>query len=166
MEKICNELTVYKYVILIAPAEGVSGDTLLQATFSKQTPGDAGFNLPCLRGLLEHHLVDDYVTSHKIPLGVRVCVRKRQKNGTFADWPWFLTLCSSTAANTNLRLANAVGIMDGGYRGEVVAIVDNISDSGIALHPGRAYFQMVLPNGTPMEESYGVKIVLVKHLSE
>ena len=151
------------YVIQIAPADGISRDALLKGLSFKRNPGDAGFDLPGLRDT-EHHLVEGSEISHKIPLGMRVQVRRRVDD-TFVDWPWFLVLRSSTAAKTPLRLANSVGIMDAGYRGEVIAIVDNISDAGIALHPGHAYFQMVLGDGTPMEDPF-VKIVLARDLSE
>ena len=148
------------YTVQIAPADGVSKDALLQALSSKRHPGDAGFNLPALQCLS----VCGGQLSHKIPLGMRVQVRKRVGD-TFVDWPWFLLLRSSTASKTSLRLANAIGVMDAGYRGEVIAIVDNPSRATIALSREHAYFQMVLPDGTPMEEPF-VKIAIVPRLSE
>ena len=147
------------YVIQIAPADGISKDALLKGLPFQSTPGDAGFDLP---GLREHYVVEGGEISHKIPLGMRVRVRKRV-GVTFVDWPWFLVLRSSTASKTPLRLANGIGIMDAGYRGEVIAIVDNVTDAGFELHPGHAYFQMVLPDGTPMEDAI---IVLVPDLDE
>lgn len=146
------------YVVQIAPAKGVSKDTLLEilALGGDRNPGDAGFNLPALRG---EEIIESNVKSHQWHLGIRVRVRRKIQN-TFVDWPWFLLPRSSTASKTPLRLANSMGIMDAGYRGEVVAIVDNVSDARKTFSSGRPYFQMVLPDAAPMEDPY-VKIVVV-----
>ena len=34
----------------------------------------------------------------------------------------------SSISKTPLRMSNSVGLIDGGYRGEIMASVDNISD--------------------------------------
>ena len=60
-----------------------------------------------------------------IRLGVKC---KLHEEGSDEPLPWMLISRSSTAKNTPFRLANAVGIIDAGYRGEVRALLDNADD--------------------------------------
>lgn len=57
---------------------------------------------------------------------------------------------SSMGAKTPLRLANSVGIMDAGYRGNVIAIVDNISDSDFRVEAGTRIVQICDPTLRPI----------------
>jgi len=49
----------------------------------------------------------------------------------------------SSISKTPLRLANSIGLIDGGYRGEIVAMVDNIYDEDYEVKEGERYFQLV-----------------------
>ena len=52
---------------------------------------------------------------------------------------------SSMGAKTPLRIGNSVGIFDSGYRGPVMGIVDNISDSDFVVEKGTRLFQICPP---------------------
>jgi|TARA_B110000495_G_C23008285_1_gene596021 dUTP pyrophosphatase len=48
----------------------------------------------------------------------------------------------SSISKTPLRLANSVGIIDAGYRGNLMAVVDNISDEPYQIQRGQRLFQI------------------------
>lgn len=54
---------------------------------------------------------------------------------------------SSMGTKTPLRLSNSVGLIDSGYRGEIMALYDNISDSPYTINAGDRIAQLlVMPN--------------------
>jgi hypothetical protein len=53
---------------------------------------------------------------------------------------------SSTGSKTTIRLCNSVGVIDYEYRGEIMAVVDNLGDLDIVLNRGERYFQLVAPD--------------------
>ena len=55
------------------------------------------------------------------------------------------------ASRTPLRLANSVGIIDAGYRGEICAIIDNIKDEPYSIECGTRLFQICSPTLEPIE---------------
>lgn len=59
-------------------------------------------------------------------------------------WVAFLLPRSSIGAKTPLRLSNSVGVIDSGYRGEVRALYDNISDEPYQIHKGDRIAQMLV----------------------
>ena len=54
----------------------------------------------------------------------------------------------SSISKTPLRLANSVGLIDAGYRGEIMAAVDNIKDISYCLEIGQRLFQIVAMDGS------------------
>ena len=64
--------------------------------------------------------------------------------------PFFL-MARSSISKTPLRLSNAVGLIDGGYRGEIIAAVDNIKTDPFTLKSGQRLFQIVAMDGSPIE---------------
>jgi len=52
----------------------------------------------------------------------------------------------SSISKTPLRLANSVGIIDSGYRGELMAVVDNRSNEDYVVQRGQRLFQVCAPN--------------------
>ena len=64
--------------------------------------------------------------------------------------PFFL-MARSSISKTPLRLSNAVGLIDGGYRGEIIAAVDNIKTNSFTLKSGQRLFQIVAMDGSPIE---------------
>ena len=53
---------------------------------------------------------------------------------------------SSTGTKTPLRLANSVGIIDSGYRGNYIAVFDNWSDSTYSIQKQQRLVQICPPN--------------------
>ena len=51
---------------------------------------------------------------------------------------------SSTGIRTPIRMANEAGVIDSDYRGEVCAIVDNVSDADFKLNKNERYFQLIV----------------------
>ena len=56
----------------------------------------------------------------------------------------------SSIAKTPLRLCNSIGLIDGGYRGEIMAAVDNIKGEDYTVEPNQRLFQLVAMNGSPI----------------
>ena len=55
----------------------------------------------------------------------------------------------SSISKTTLRLSNSVGIIDYGYRGDIIACVDNIGDEDITIKKGSRMFQLCFPDLKP-----------------
>lgn len=69
----------------------------------------------------------------------------------------FMLLPRSSICKTTIRLCNSVGIIDKSYRGNVMAVVDNIGETDVMLQEGACYFQIVSFSGIlPM---YQIKTV-------
>ena len=49
----------------------------------------------------------------------------------------------SSISKTPLRMANSIGLIDGGYRGEIMAVCDNIKDYEFSISKGDRLFQIV-----------------------
>ena len=62
---------------------------------------------------------------------------------------YYLYPRSSMGLRTPLRLANSVGIIDAGYRGNLCAIVDNIKTEPYTISQGDRLFQICAPNLAP-----------------
>lgn len=109
------------------------------------TGEDAGLDVVCPNNVL----VPPRAFGVKIPLGIYGVM-------TIADQPiaYELRMRSSTACNTPLRLANAIGTIDLGYRGELCAIVDNVSDKPFQVIAGRRLFQITMPTLEEFDYKY------------
>ena len=66
----------------------------------------------------------------------------------------------SSISKTPLRLANSLGLIDAGYRGEIMAAVDNIKDFSYEVEIGQRLFQIVAMDGSAIHFELG------DHLSE
>ena len=66
----------------------------------------------------------------------------------------------SSKSNTPLRQCNSVGLIDGSYRGEIMAAVDNVKNEPYTVEPGQRLFQLVAMDGSP------IHIELVSNLTE
>ena len=49
----------------------------------------------------------------------------------------------SSISKTPLRMANSIGLIDGGYRGEIMAMCDNIKSEAYTAEKGQRLFQLV-----------------------
>jgi dUTP pyrophosphatase len=97
----------------------------------KQKAGDAGYDL-----IVPERLV--------VPAGARAFTIDH-KVRCAAEGSYFLVPRSSIS-KTPLRMANSIGIIDVGYRGNLMAKVDNLSDEDYIIESGVRLFQICLPS--------------------
>lgn len=110
--------------------------------------GDSGINLAFPEDL---EISPRKVTF--IKLGVAAAMTKIGKPSSYFLMP------RSSIAKTPLILANSVGLIDAGYRGELIAAVRNLSDVPFFIQKGTSLFQVVAPNAKP------IKVSIVDELS-
>jgi len=56
----------------------------------------------------------------------------------------------SSISKTPLRMANSIGLIDGGYRGEIMAMCDNIKSETYTAEKGQRLFQLVATDSSPI----------------
>lgn len=114
---------------------------------------DAGFNLICPVDLE----IEGFGLG-KIDLGVRGAMTFIIE---YKEMPvgYFLYPRSSTGTKTPLRLANSVGVIDAGYRGNYIAAFDNIRAAGFKVEKGQRLVQICAPNIT-----YPLRVEIVEEL--
>ena len=56
----------------------------------------------------------------------------------------------SSISKTPLRMSNSIGLIDGGYRGEIMASCDNIKDFDFTIEKGQRLFQLVAIDSSPI----------------
>lgn len=54
-----------------------------------------------------------------------------------------LMLARSSTGKSPIRLSNSVGLIDRNYRGEIMAIIDNVSDEPYEIRQGTRLFQLL-----------------------
>jgi dUTP pyrophosphatase len=114
------------------------GDNKLQEMYVsiKQKAGDAGYDLIVPERIVVPARALAFTIDHKVRCA--------------ADSSFFLVPRSSIS-KTPLRMANSIGIIDVGYRGNLMAKVDNLSNEDYVIDAGVRLFQMCLPSlATPV----------------
>ena len=99
--------------------------------------GDAGLDL----FIIENQVIEPGETS-RIKLGIS-CENLDQKP--------YLLMPRSSISKTPLRLANSIGLIDWGYRGEIMAVCDNIKDYDFSISKGDRLFQIVSSDMSSIE---------------
>ena len=120
--------------------------------------GDSGLDLFCPTDILVKA-----GKTVKIDLQIQCeALKDNQKNVSYYLYP------RSSIVKTPLRLANSVGIIDSGYRGNIKACFDNINNSDInsgsnnfVLKQEERYTQLCPPN-----LEYPMKVVIVDNISD
>jgi dUTP pyrophosphatase len=56
----------------------------------------------------------------------------------------------SSISKSPLRMANSIGLIDGGYRGEIMAMCDNIKNFNYTAEKGQRLFQLVATDSSPI----------------
>ena len=56
----------------------------------------------------------------------------------------------SSISKTPLRMSNSIGLIDGGYRGEIMASCDNIKNVPYIIKKGQRLFQLVSTDSSPI----------------
>ncbi len=57
----------------------------------------------------------------------------------------------SSISKTPLRMSNSIGLIDGGYRGEIMAMCDNIKTEKYKVNEGDRLFQIVACDSSEIE---------------
>lgn len=101
-----------------------------------------------------HYLADIKDGARFLGLGLKCCMLKKGAPCGYYLYP------RSSISKTKMRLANSVGIIDAGYRGELIAAVDTIGVYGSeetlgVLRKYDRYFQICAPDLSP----FSVRIV-------
>jgi len=104
-------------------------ETRIKSQFSLE---DSGFYIVC-----PENITIKANSIGKIKLGIKC--EPLEKHGY-----WLLP--RSSIYKTPLRLCNSVGLIDCQYRGEIMAIVDNISNQDFTIKRGDILFQLAFPN--------------------
>lgn len=111
--------------------------------------GDAGVDLYC-----PDQLVIEPGETHLIKMGI-ACEMTDDYLPTS-----YMLVPRSSISKTPLRMSNSIGIIDAGYRGEIMAAVDNTSGEDYMVVPGQRLFQIVHPT------LYPIGVEVVKELSD
>jgi len=99
--------------------------------------GDAGFDLYVLEDI--HFKAGE---TSAIKLGIS-CEPE--------DGKAYYLLPRSSISKTPLRMSNSIGLIDGGYRGEIMAVCDNIKTEGYTVKKGQRLFQLVAADSSTIE---------------
>ena len=107
---------------------------------------DSGFDVFCPNSTVM--CVAENTFCNKIPLGIKCGmvapgVESTEGVTNFSrNKGYYVYPRSSTGSKTTLRLANSVGIIDSGYRGELMAIFDNIGNEEVKIEPYQRLVQI------------------------
>jgi dUTP pyrophosphatase len=122
-----------------------------------QTHSNAGFDLFCPEDLKVYGF-----STEKIDQGVKGAMEFFDSGtdiGLGKPVGYFMYPRSSTGSKTPLRLANSIGVIDSGYRGNYIAVFDNSKEESYKVEKGQRLVQICPPNLT-----YPLKVVLVDEL--
>lgn len=98
--------------------------------------GDAGLDL---------YVLEDIKINAGETLPIKLGVACEPEDGR----AYFL-MPRSSISKTPLRLANSIGLIDGGYRGELMAMCDNIKSDSYTVEKGQRLFQIVACDCSPI----------------
>lgn len=110
---------------------------------------DSGFDIPLVHG----HSMRNEAFNYGINLHVKVAATEGNKTQPC------LLLPRSSIGKTAVRVANSIGLIDQGYRGEVQAKVDIINPAAGDLCEGDRLFQICRHNFLPWENIFIVNSV-------
>ena len=125
-------------------------DALDTSNVNRETRGDAGLDLYCPGDLT----IPPHETG-KIDFKIQCEGLSDSDNRNVC----YYLYSRSSISKTPLRLANGVGIIDAGYRGNLMAVVDNISSEPYHIQKGQRLFQIC---GRYLEQ---INLTLVENLS-
>jgi dUTP pyrophosphatase len=103
---------------------------------------DCGYDLYCPDELT----IPAKAVSFKIDLKIQTKMEDRDHNNV----GYKLYPRSSMGAKTPLRLCNSIGVIDPGYRGNLMMFVDNVSDTDYTVQIGDRLGQAVCFTGVPI----------------
>ena len=106
--------------------------------------GDSGLDL----FIVEDITIPAKELSFKIDTGI--CCEAFIDKSKQGNISYYLYPRSSMGSKTPLRLSNSVGIIDSGYRGNIIGIVDNLSEEDFVIRAGTRLFQLCGPSLEPV----------------
>ena len=113
--------------------------------------GDAGLDLFCLDDVLIKKGETKFID---LKVKCEMVLKQNSENLSYYLYP------RSSISKTPLRLANSVGIIDAGYRGNLRIALDNIKDEDYTLKKGTRLVQICSPFLSK------IKLILKEDLSE
>ena len=118
------------------------GDSDLKDKYAaaKPKPGDVGVDLFCTEEIVVPAR-GQATLDFKIVCKCQTLDRNMGKMNPMA----YYLYPRSSISKTPLRMSNSVGIIDAGYRGHIMAKVDNISNEDFIVRAGERYFQICVP---------------------
>lgn len=126
---------------------------------------DGGFDLFVVNTETVSGLNDTTQNSNLIKLNHHVkCKMMFVKNAVTTEiynCCYYLYPRSSTGTKTPLRMANSLGVIDSGYRGNIVSVFDNISNNEYTLTEGQRVSQIC-----PSNISYPMYVKIVSYETE
>ena len=145
----------YKYELCIYITNPVDKEMIskYQQKIESNKFQDSGFDI-FMPNDGAHYLADIKDGARFLGLGLKCCMLKKDVPCGYYLYP------RSSISKTKIRLANSVGIIDSGYRGELIAAVDTIGVYGSEETLGEIrkydrYFQICAPDLSP----FSVRIV-------
>ena len=94
-------------------------------------------------------------SQQRVSLGIHCSVIKKTvlslesgAGSTLIEPCGFFLMPRSSISKTPLRVSNSIGLIDAGYRGELLAPLDNISEENYLVKKGTRLFQIVNPSLT------------------
>lgn len=88
-------------------------------------------------------------SSTKVGSGIKCSMYFDDGKGNFKPSGYYMYPRSSTGSKTPLRLSNSVGIIDSGYRGELIGYFDNINQNyDYKIEKNQRLLQICSPNIT------------------
>lgn len=106
-------------------------------------PGDSGLDLFCPEDII-------IAAGETMKIDLQIQCEALHDNIENNNVSYYLYPRSSII-KTPLRLANSVGIIDAGYRGNIIACVDNIKNYEFKIEKGSRLFQICGPSLEPIE---------------
>ena len=103
---------------------------------------DAGFDLICPQDIT----ITAGSIGNAIDLGICSAASDLAQVGRCQGNMSYYLYQRSSISKTPLRMANSVGIIDSGYRGKLIAMVDHIGKDDFVVKKGARLFQLCGPN--------------------
>ena len=124
--------------------------TLLARSRDKYRSTDSGFDVPMLE-----QTVNMFYDTHMFDLGIKIAVLENQEPAPS------LLLPRSSLSKSPFRLSNSIGLIDMGYRGNVLAAVDVYGKESPVetISSGTRLFQICRHNFMPWSHIYIVDLL-------
>lgn len=137
--------------LYVCPEESVNEFYLNHGSYHE---GDAGLDLLCPEEIIVHPYTQGITIDFKIrceawkynrnDITKSSCIHKKNRMVSYQLVP------RSSISKTPLRMSNSIGIIDAGYRGNIMAKVDNISNTTFTIEKGTRLFQIIGPKLEPI----------------